>query len=311
MNWKTVIILVIILLLLINILLLIKLKIKENFDNIALTIGNEMSLYFYYLGLSIINKEDFNYTYGINNKDMKDYFFFNSLPNFIKYDHDDIYNCLISNNISYENLAAPYSLWELNDDKTYYFWVCMKPLVHKILDETFQKVGLKKEVNNPIIHFRCADTPFNKWFGYHFQYYSFFKEALDQIYIKTNKKYNYVDIMSCSFHESNEKTQKSCKIYSESLQNYLKEIGYESNIICDSNIDDFATLFYAPAVISTSSSFSFMSGFFGNGIFISTEFNEGKLCKSCKDVVIYEKNLMHNLVDDYNDTDNVIRLLNN
>jgi hypothetical protein len=51
----------------------------------------------------------------------------------------------------------------------------MKPLINKILDETFQKCGLKKDVYNPIIHFRCADTPFIKGNGYHLQYYSFFK----------------------------------------------------------------------------------------------------------------------------------------
>jgi len=328
MDWKLVTILSIFLL--INILLLTIIKIKENFDNISLDIGNEICFYFCNLGLSILQKKDFNYVLGNLGINMKEYFFFDSLPSFIKYEYDDIHNCFISNNITNEFISKIFisATWSVNNDKLYHFWNCMKPLIHKILDETFQKCLLKKSVNNPIIHFRCADTPFIKQDGYHFQYYPFFKEALNQIYIKTNHKYNNVDIMSCSFHKSNKEKQDSCKIYSESLQRYLKEIGYESSIVCNSNIDDFATLFYAPAVISTSSSFSFMSGFFGNGIFISTESIEGKICNesgtyipaknvedkvcnSCKDFTIYGYNLMHNLVDDYNNTDNVIRLLNN
>jgi hypothetical protein len=297
--------------LLFNILLLILIKIKENFDNIKLDIGNEICYYFTNLGLSILEKKDFYNNKGSYGSEYKEIFFFQSLPSFIKYEYDDIYDCFVSNNISYEYIASIYNLgtWELNDNKLYYFWSCMKPLINKILDEAFQTSGLKKEVNNPIIHFRCADTPFVKQNGYHFQYYSFFKEALTKISIKTNNKYESIDIMSCSFHNSDNKMQESCKIYTESLKRFLKEIGYNSNIVCNSNIDDFATLFYAPAVISTNSSFSFMSGFFGNGIFISTEFIKDEKCSSCKDFTLYGYNLMHNLVGDYNNTDDVISLL--
>jgi len=312
MNWKFIIILSIILLINILILLLIKIKIKdEDFDNINLDIGNELCYYFTTLGLSILQKKDFNYILGNLGYNMKEYFFFETLPSFIKYEYDNIYNCFVSNNITYEYIESLHipGTWGINDNRLYFFWSCMKPVVQKILNETFEICGLKKEVYNPIIHFRCADTPFNKFNGYNFQYYSFFKEALEKISMKTNNKYNFIDIISCSFHKSDEKIQNSCKIYSKSLQNYLKEIGYESNIICNSNIDDFSMLFYAPAVISTSSSFSFMSGFFGNGIFISTEFIKDEKCSSCKDFTLYGYNLMHDLVDDYNNNDNVISLL--
>lgn len=311
MNWKLITILS--LLILINTSILLLIKIKEDFDNIKLDIGNELCYYFTNLGLSILEKKDFNYILGNLGNKMKEYFFFETLPSFIKYEYDDIYDCFVSNNITHEYISNIFIVgtWEINDNKLYHFWFCMKPLINKILDETFQKCDLKKNVYNPIIHFRCADTPFIKQNGYHFQYYSFFKVALEKISIKTNNKYNSIDIMSCSFHRSDEKMQKSCKIYAESLQNYLKEIGYDSNIICNSNIDDFATLFYAPIVISTNSSFSFMSGFFGNGIFISTEFIKDEKCNSCKDFTLYGYNLMHDLVDDYNNTDNVISLLKN
>ena len=137
----------------------------------------------------------------------------------------------------------------------------------------------------------------------------FFKEALNQISNKLNKIYDHVDIMSYNTHNSFKENMISCKKYADSLQDYLNEIGYNSNIICNSNIDDFATLFYAPAVISTSSSFSFMSGFFGHGILISTEHEERKKCDLCDDFILYGYNLKHEFVNDYYDTDNVISIL--
>ena len=303
--------LIISILILIFIYLCIKFKEDlDNFENIHLDIGNAICSYFFKLGLSILKKEDYtndNYYGSLYN----DHFFFKSLPQFIKYEYDDIYNCLNSKNITYDNFGNQYdvAVWEINSNNKYEFWNCMKPLVHKILDDTFKQCDLVKNVDNPIIHFRCADTPFIKQDGYHFQYYTFFKNSLKQISTKLNKKYNKVDIMSCSFHHSGKEQQDSCGIYAKSLQEYLSEIGYQSNIICNSNIDDFASLFYAPAVISTHSSFSFMSGFFGKGMFISTEFQEGKKCEDCNDFTEYGYNLMHNQVDDYNNTDTVINLL--
>ena len=283
----------------------------NHFENINLDIGNAMCSYFYNLGLSILKKEDYisnnNYYGNVYN----DHFFFKSLPQFIKYEYDDIYECLTSKNITIDNFGNQWdvSTWELINNERYEFWNCMKPLIHKILDDTFKQCELVKNLNNPIIHFRCADTPFSKHEGYNFQYYQFFKSSLEKISTKLNKKYDKVDIMSCSFHHSGKTEQNSCSIYAKSLQDYLKKIGYQSDVICNSNIDDFATLFYSPAVISTYSSFSFMSGFFGKGMFISTEFVEGKKCDKCVDFTEYGYNLLHHQVDDYNKTNEVIALL--
>ena len=117
--------------------------------------------------------------------------------------------------------------------------------------------------------------------------------------------------MSCNFHKSNDHILELCRIYSKSLQYYLKKHNYNSEIICNSNIDDLATLFYAPAVISTSSSFSFMSGFFGNGVFVTTEHAQNTECNSCNDIMLYNYNLPHEKVDSYYDTDIVIAQLAN
>ena len=311
MDYTRTLILFVTILILSNILLIIQFRQNlENFENVGLDIGNAMCSYFYKLGLSILKKEDFNNNnhYG---SEYSNHFFFKSLPQFIKYEYDDIYDDLTSKDITIDNFGNIWdlSVWEIINNQRYEFWNCMKPLIHKILDDTFKKCDLVKKVDNPIIHFRCADTPFSKHEGYNFQYYSFFKDSLKKISTKLNKKYDKVNIMSCSFHHSGKTEQDSCGVYAKSLQDYLKEIGYDSDIICNSNIDDFATIFYAPAVISTYSSFSFMSGFFGKGTFISTEFLEGKKCDKCGDFTEYGYNLMHNQVDDYNNTDVVINLL--
>ena len=298
----------IIIILIILIIFLIIPKVYEYYDNIKLDIGNQISAYFFHLGLAILQKKNF-----VNNEknSHKNNFFFQSLPSHIKYEFDDIYNCLSSKGIKYENFSSIWDIaaWEIEENDRYYFWKCMKPLIHKILNETFKKCGLEKKIKYPIIHFRCADTPFNYHPSYHFQYYSFFTNALD----KLNKKYDKILLMSCSFHKSNENRIKSCNIYTNSLQDYLKKNKYDSEIICNSNIDDFATLFYAPAIISTGSSFSFMSGFFGNGIYISTELkSDGSYnCNSCNDIILQGYNLLHENVIDYHDTAKVINLLKN
>jgi hypothetical protein len=287
-------------------------QVSEYYNNLKLDVGNQICIYFYRLGLAILQKKNFNNvttTYTIYD----DIFFFKSLPTFIKYEFDDIYNCLISKDVTYDNFSNidPHSIWELRDNRRIHFWTCMKPLVHKILDNTFKNCGLYKNVNYPIIHFRCADTPFIKHFAYHFQYYSFFKKALEKISIKLNKKYDNLYIMSCSFHKSNDHIMELCNTYSNSLRYFLKKHNYNSEIICNSNIDDLATLFYAPAVISTSSSFSFMSGFFGNGVFITTENAQNSDCTACNDIMLYNFNLSHEKVDSYYDTDIVIAQLAN
>ena len=316
MKYTSIIILFITLLILSNIYLLK--KDLENFENIDADIGNILSDYFINLGLSILEKKDFySKKHYFDDNRYYDYFFFKSLPTFIKYEHDDIYNNLTSKDISFNKHYLNHLSYMINDEidnningnnyKKYYFWVYMKPLIHKILDDTFKQCDLVKKVDNPIIHFRCADTPFVRLDDYNFQYYSFFKNSLEEINNKLNKNYKTIDIMYSNKHKSSNNEQKACDIYINSLQDYLKNIGYETNIINNSNIDDFATLFYAPAVISTCSSFSFMSGAFSDGIFISPYFYEDKYKNEPFNKLPYI--LKHNLVNDYYDTDAVIHLL--
>jgi hypothetical protein len=283
----------------------------EYFDNLKIDVGNAVSSYFYRFGVCILQKKEFVY-----DEKYKGIPFFEHLPKKIPYDaakFDKIRDELVSKKITendIQSVCGGCDIWEVRYDKVYHFWKAMRNLVHSMMDDAFTKSGLKKQVDHPIIHFRCADTPFIKQQGYHLQYYKFFKTALERINATRQCQGNYskVTLMSCNTHRTGAEQKKACSEYTDSLKAYLVSIGYQCDVVCGSNIDDFAALFYAPAVISTSSSFSFMSGFFGSGVFISTENTRGK-CADCKDWMIYDHNLPHKDVEDYTKTGAVIPLL--
>ena len=181
----------------------------------------------------------------------------------------------------------------------------MKPLIQQIMNNSFKQSGFDQSSQSQvIIHFRCADTPFIKHDDYYFQKYVFFEEALKLF--ANNKN---ILIMSCSFHNSDNNKREACSTYAKYLSDFLNVKGYTVDIICNSNIEDFCTLFYAPGVISTGSSFSFMSGFFGYGNYISTEHSNGYKCSDCDYFTIGGYNILHTEEIDYFDTENVFQLL--
>lgn len=183
----------------------------------------------------------------------------------------------------------------------------MKPLAQKILDKAFKLKGLDERKDGPIIHLRCSDQPFGRHDEYHFQRYKYYLEVLEKY------KYKNIYIMSCSGHQSGGKEADACKIYIDDLRNYLIENGYNVNIICNDNIKDFALMFYAPIVISSVSSYSFMSGFLGMGEFYSGEFyhemDKNTKCKDCGDWIKSGYVIKHADVESYYDTEEVIRKL--
>jgi hypothetical protein len=283
----------------------------EYFENLNMDIGNRISEYFYRFGVCILQKTDYRCR-----ENYKGTVFFEHLPTNIPYDaakFDQIRDEFVRQQITEKDITTicgGCDMWEIHYDKIYHFWKAMRTLVHSMMDDAFSKSGLKPTIDNPIIHFRCADTPFIKQQGYHLQYYKFFKTALERINATRQGQghYSRVTLMSCNTHRTNAEQKKACSEYTDSLKTYLNEIGYQCDVVCGSNIDDFAAIFYAPAVISTSSSFSFMSGFFGNGVFISTENTIGR-CDACNDWMLYDYNLPHEDVEDYTKTDSVIPLL--
>jgi hypothetical protein len=297
---------------------------SESFDNIDIDIdiGNNLSTYFHDFGEALLNKEDF-----ILYKQYHSIPFFRHLPKVLKFDtYKDLYEKMINGRNGKDKLDKTFinkytcsmCLWEVHNTKIEFFWLCMKPYVYKIINDALIKDNLKRKIDYAtVIHFRCADAPINRHMSYHFQRYLFFKEAIDNINRTTNvyNENKKILIMYNNIHRSNDDNKKACNIYAEELKKYIENLGYNVDIHSDSNITDFATLFYAPSVISTGSSFSFMSSFFGGNKFISaghyTEINLETKCKECddKDWLIKEYDVNHKDIKDYYDTTQVINLL--
>ena len=287
---------------------------KENFENIKVDIGNFLCSYFYNISLHFIEGKDYF-------QEIPEYDFVKYLPKHVKVD-GNLRQKLIENHFTKEVLTEEMNnntilgTWFINNDRIALYWEIMKPFVYKTLDNAFQQSKLKEtaidETQDTIcIHFRCSDVPFIRSPHYHLQKYSFFKKCLEDISYLNYKKIKFI---SCSFHKSQENTKNECDKYIADLVQYLSQLGYVVEIQCKSNIEDFAYLFYAPVTISTGGSYSFMSGFFGNGIFMAEghdneEFPEKK-CTSCN-WLKHGHSLSHSLVKDYMDTDNVISLLKN
>jgi hypothetical protein len=305
-------IIIIICLFLLIIFLQNRIAYMEPFENIPIDIGNHLSDYFYNLGTAILRQSDF--TYYVPKTDL-----FKDLPEFIAYSNVDpsIYANLTANGITHDEFIKKYDCkvcsWFVFNDQLHTFWLCMRTLINSILDNALTKSNLKKVVNYPVIHFRCADTPFIRHSQYHFQKYKFYKKILKKINTTLSQSYSKVIILSCSFHNSDEQKKIACGTYTESLGDYLRSISYEPIVECKSNVEDFATIFYAPAVISIGSSFSFISGFFGKGIFFAgghrEEVDAKGGCDTCSSWLDYSDEIKHNTVIDYYATDEVIKML--
>jgi hypothetical protein len=144
------------------------------------------------------------------------------------------------------------------------FWQSMKPYIHDILDEAFTKEGLKPENPSNVIHFRCSDTPFNKWDGYMLPKYAFYKK----LGLKD------VEIVNCSTHLAGEKEQNACAKYVDLLQDELEKDGIKATTSCGTIDGDFAKMFYAPTLVTTGSSMSFFAGMFNDRVFIKPEHSD-------------------------------------
>jgi hypothetical protein len=309
---------IIFLIIILIIVLFLFFKNRQNIDYFHLStdknIGNCLSRYFGSMGLSFYNGKDF-YAESSFKKDP----YLQKLPMFIPV-QNDIQRQLHSIEFSSNDISTvPNSYWVIENTRAENFWLIMKPLVTKILFNFLKTHDIVLDVNLPVIHFRCSDVPFVRNSHYHFVKYSFYKDCLLDAEILLNKKYTSLLLLSCHNHKSNPVYKEKCNEYESSLIKYLRNLGYQVNVQCNSNILDFALMFYAPVVLSPSSSFSFMSGFFGPGLFYS----EGHFTE---DVENPEKNttplessdwlksgysIRHSDVKNYENTREVIQMLMN
>jgi len=273
--------------------------------NNKVDIGNFLAGYYHALVLSILEQKDF--TYSVPNK-----LFIRKLPSTIPFKKElfmELNQLGITATEFKKTYSSAISFWFVKDKQQQDIGYIMKPLIHSLFDTALRSDNLHGS-SQPVIHFRCADTPFIRHGQYHFQKYAFFKDAL-----QNNRASKSITLLSCSTHKSDQQKQESCKSYTDHLQEYLQSIGYTATAQCKTPEQDFATMFYSPLVISTGSSFSFMSGFFGSGQFITTlhedEHNKKDFstCTDC-DMWMYKGyNIPHSSVDDYHNTDQVKQLL--
>lgn len=268
---------------------------KEGFENIDVNIGNVLSIYYYEYFISLLKKEHFYYKTDIS--------FIKLFPDFIPF-NQELSDKLENKSITYERYKnyGNDGFWTSETPEKQIIHGIMKPYMNKIMNNVFTDNKLEKEVKYPIIHFRCADTPFRKHRHYYLQKYKYFKDALQSI-----PKFDRIIILSCTKHLSSEQNENSCNEYATMLENELAK--YNPKIQCGTNVDDFISMFYAPVVISTQSSFSFMAGFFGNSTYIQPNFMEDdKECEDCfNDWRGY--NVPHQMVSDYHEVEKVYNIL--
>lgn len=286
----------------------------ENFENKKkkLDIGNILSFYYSKLICSILDKEDF----VIKEEWLEDESgLIDKLPHKITFEENKhLYDDLNQLNISPEKKKRMkeygISTWETYTKTDEKMHKIMKITMQKLLDQAFIALNKVKNVKNPVIHFRCSDTPFHRSKTYGFQKYCFFEKALKNTEKKLNKKFENVIVLYYMKHHYNEKNEKACEIYLQSLKEFLENLKYSVITQSMSQIDDLATMFYAPLVISTVSSFSFMAGFFGKGEFITAEHHNTNGCRDCNDDWYYKGyNLIEDDIKDYYNTEDVLERL--
>ena len=285
-------------------------SLSEPFVNINADIGNVMSIYYYNVIVAILEQRDFTdeiFRNALTSRgEPTDAPFIKDLAKTIPF-QQELFDKITALGITAETFKQQYGcdvcFWNTSNNTTYSIANILKPIMQKVMEDAFIASDMVKDVEHPVIHFRCADTPFNRHGEYHFQKYSFFKQALDDLQSEDTT----VLLMNCSSHRSGNKEKEACATYVDSISDYLKGEGYTATRVCGDNLDDFATLFYAPAVISTISSFSFMSGFFGMGQFISASHeHDGNttVCEDCKEFR-HGYNVYHSEVPDYYDIEAV------
>ena len=271
---------------------------KETFENIKEDIGNYLSKYFYHYAISVCQQKDFHYPSHPN-------LLLKYLPERIPF-RSDLYQAFQQKRITLEKLGtvADISLWECRENWIMDTWTLLKPVIQPLLKKAIEQSDLVSE-SKTIIHFRCADTPFIKHISYHLQRYAFFKDCLEKIH-----KDSKITLMNCSTHRSGKEDQEACSQYVQKLTQYLNSLGYEVETQCKTNGEDFADLFQAKAVISTGGSFSFMSGFFGEGMFLSSEHSPENSCDSTEcSLFMKGYNIPHEQVESYHDIEKVYTLL--
>ncbi len=132
------------------------------------------------------------------------------------------------------------------------YWQTMRPII-----KAFYKQNLPiQQVNVPVVHFRCADAPFIRHPCYHLTKASTVDWMAEKI---IERGYDEVILLSCNKHQS--KLINNCGAFADFYTQVFSEHGIKVTRKCGKVLQDFATMYYAPILISlNSSSYSFMAG---------------------------------------------------
>jgi hypothetical protein len=183
----------------------------------------------------------------------------------------------------------------------------MKEFVRDTLDDALKRSNLAKNIPCPVVHFRCSDVPFSRHPGYHLPKKSYYAWCLEEI-----GNVNEVVILAAHTHkvEKPESVALASRQYTDFIKDIFAGWGIRVHLQSESVAHDFSTLFYAPAVISTGSSFSYMAGY-ASGKFYSCQCVEEERVRHAALPWNYGKlPLLHREVRDYFDTRAVIEQLN-
>ena len=184
------------------------------------------------------------------------------------------------------------------------FWTAMREFVHASLGNALERAQLAKRITCPVVHFRCSDVPFSRHPGYHLPKKSFYEWCLRDLGDVT-------EVIILADHTHNVRNPEPVASASTQYANFIKDVfaarGVRARIASESAEQDFATLFYAPAVIGTGSSFSFMAGY-TSGRYYSSQCveSEGEVRHAALPWIYDKLPLLHMEVKDYFDPATVI-----
>jgi hypothetical protein len=298
---------------------LVQTSVQENMDSVPIDIGNFFSYYYCNLINAVIEQHDFilEKMEGVREHGPSNEFYGNPNLPFFSHLKDVPYSVLQPYHDQFvaagivEKQTCYYSYHCYDDNPVKYRANrILKPLIHSLIDDALKRSGVDSGilVDHPVIHFRCSDVPFLRSTEYKLQRYTYFSDCLDQIRKKTGRTFSQITILWYGGHHASSDDSQACSSYATKLQEYLTGLGYQVGIQSHSNVEDFAVLFYAPAVISTGGSYSMFAGYFGSGLFFQPQMFPVPVGETA-DWLVGGYNIEHDDVADYHNVESVVPLL--
>lgn len=212
--------------------------------------GNIMASFFYATNTSLVDVAQINFYIDQINKmpdsELKN--FYQKLPWQSKFSMD-----LINDYISKDEDAWS-SLDSNGANKKHYleFWQKVRPIMQDFYAQHLPSVTSV----NPVVHFRCSDSPMNRNIQYHLTKAATIAWMVGEI---KKRGFSTVTFLNCNTH--NKIDDNSCARYADYYIKLFSQHGVRANVECGSVMHDFSLMYNSPLLISlNASSFSFMAG---------------------------------------------------